>query len=532
MLTRETILRARRDPAVFADYVLRDRLTGVRWILPDYEWEWSRIFLSDEKRVIVQAPVNRGKSAFWCEAIYLFQLGQMSHAMRRHQSLGLVCVTDDLADPRIITLRTYIEQAEADRGNLETIGGRLAAVWPNLRRERRDARASKWTDSEFRIEGAPLGPDSSVVGGGIASKRFGGKRFGFLGFDDPESEPELVESEAWRKKADRWIWGQASGRVERVTGRFFMWGTPGYPVGSPGHPGGPMAEAERMGFVTYRFPGPGLPADEYQRPRTMMAHDPVRWGPAELAEERQKYPAKRHEQLVWLRPFTSSDRFFSPDSVDLSRGLGNQYPMLPGLARSERGGDRLVLGGIDHASGEGGDYTAFSLSLYGGAVDQTLHLRRGHWQIVEALRNLLACQRAYDVDAWASEGNAVQKWFRQAARSPEIMAALGTTPDELRRIRVLDTKTGSMDKTDPEQIQSLALDLESGKRAIQGGVACPEGEILLTEILCWTTSGHTGDYLSALWQETQLKRRLRDRVPQPRNATPTNTTPRIFVSTP
>lgn len=499
-------------------------------MLPAYEHEWARIFLGDEKRVIVQAPVNRGKSAFWCEAIYLFQLGQMSHGIRPHQPLGLVCVTDDLADPRVITLRTYIEQAEADRGNLETIGGRLAAVWPHLRRERGTARAAKWTDSEFRIEGAPLGPDSSVVGGGIGSKRFGGKRFGWLGFDDPESEPELVESEAWRAKADRWIWGQASGRVERLGGRFFMWGTPGYPIGSPGHPGGPMAEAERLGFVVYRFPGPGLPASDYARPRTMLADDPVRWPAEALAEERGKYPAKRFEQLVWLRPFTSADRFFAPESVDLARGLGNAYPMRPACPRIARAGSEVVLAGIDHASGEAGDYTAFCVSLIGGPVDVTLHLRRGHWSVVEALKHLLAIQRLYDVDAWGSEGNAVQKWFRQAAQSPEIMAAIGATVDEIRAIRVLDTKTGPMDKVDPEQVQSIGLDLESGKRAIQGGAACPEGEILLNEILCWTTGGHTGDYLSALWQETQLKRRLRVRA-TPRDTTPTDATPRIFVPT-
>jgi hypothetical protein len=407
-------------------------------------------------------------------------------------------VTDALARRRVRVIKQLIEGA-AGRHDSNSVAGRLHAVFPHLAPSSND----RWTDDELVVERRDVDPNASILGVGIGSARLGGTRLHRLWFDDPESDPALAASEAWRLATSDWTWGQAESRL-LDGGRFGF-------VGTPGHPKGIMYEAETQGFTVYSFPAPGLPAHEYEKPNTAVADWPERWNAAKLAKERTRYPARRYAQLVHLKAYSEHDRFFSADSVTIIGDLGDRYTMLDSLPRSAHKGHELVIAGLDPSSGEGADDTAIIVTLLGNAVDHTLHLRRGKWGLIEIVRNIITVQRAYDVDGWAVESIAIQKWLKQALRSPEIMTALGLTPEEAIAVRILPTTTKPADKVDPQMIQGMALDFEAGKRAIQ---RTREGLILLDEILCWTPKDHTGDYLSALWQQEQIKRRMRRTAPR------------------
>lgn len=488
---REELLRrrARRDPAVFARYLNR-------WRLAEFHRKWYELLgPSGPDRLVLRAPVERGKSSTLAKTLPLWLLGNDVES-----SGAIISITATQAESRLATISSLIELAEIE-ADPTFEPGRLRVVFPDLRRERRPGRPQKWEDSRILVERNAISEHPSILATGIEGP-LGGSRLAWIIFDDPESDPRAL-SEAWRRRVSNWVWQVAESRVLEG-GRFVMGGT-------PGHPEAIMAEAEKLGFVAWSFPAPGLPPEEYAKPNFMVADWPERWPAASLARERRRYPRKQYDQLVHLLAFSETDRFFTRDSLKLMRSLGRAYSM-PGQSRRE-GRPGYVVAGVDLSSGKKGrTSSAITVAHYGDGARRPIHLRSGEWDQIAIFRHVLDVLRGWEPDAFAVESNGIQTLVIDGLRSEAIMRAVGATTEDIERLYVISTETKPGAKVEETEIRSLALAFEAGRWAMPDS---PEVEKLLGQIETWTPSGHTGDAFSALWQAEQVWRAVGFREPAP-----------------
>src|SRR5262245_5700154 len=189
LLHEQRLRQARSHPAAFAMYVFG-------WKLAPYHFRWYDLAANGPDRMVIKAPIERGKSSTFVQALPLWRLGNEPN---RH--IGIVCATDALARRRVRTLKDLIESAQTEKSR-DKVGYRLREVFPKLKPGHR------WNDDEFQVARTEIDPNSSVIGGGTGSGAFGGTRLHDLIFDDPESDPLRVMSEAERSNVSDWTWGQ------------------------------------------------------------------------------------------------------------------------------------------------------------------------------------------------------------------------------------------------------------------------------------------------------------------------------------
>lgn len=442
---------ARRDPAAFVSYVLRDEGTGAP-VLPSPAHEEWQALLTAHRRVGIWSHVEAGKSSQVSVARVLYELG-------RDPSLRCVVVmnTDAQAQKLARVIGRYIEQSPE-----------LRRVFPRLVRDR----SRPWTSHQLSVvrEVAGHAKDPSVQTCGLHGNILGA-RIDLLVLDD-FIDYESTRTQHGREDTMNWYLSTLEGRLTRNAR---VWA-----VGMAWHRDDflhTLAKSPQWHFR--RFP--------------VMAPDgtptwPARW-PKERIEEKRAVlgPAEFSRQLMCVAR-ADEDARFKRAWVDTCLARGEGRGLIYALAAVPPG--YRVFTGVDLGVRvkDGSDLTVlFTIAIAPNGDRQVLDVQSGRWPGPEIVRRIVDVHNRYRSIALV-ENNAAQQFIVDFTR--------GGTGVPVQPY----TTTGKVNS--PEfGIESMAVEMAAGKWVIPntGGVMHPEVAAWVQELLYYDPRSHAGDRLMASW---------------------------------
>lgn len=179
--------KAKYDPNVFCEYVLKDSKTGRGFVQAKIHKELQS-FIDKNKFVVIVEPRDHGKSEQVAIGRVLYELGRNPNIR-----IKLVSQSDDEAKDRLRAIVGYIERDED-----------LHRVFPELK----PAQRGEWTKHSIIVERTTRSKDASVEALGILSTATGG-RADLLILDDPCDFRNSIQNPALRKtvkEAFRNVW--------------------------------------------------------------------------------------------------------------------------------------------------------------------------------------------------------------------------------------------------------------------------------------------------------------------------------------
>lgn len=460
---------ARESAPAFCEFVLRDETTGAPIRCAPLHLEFHRV-AEASTRSIIWAPIESGKSQQITVGRVLWMLG-------RDPSLRVAVVSSAKGGGGLKftgAIRRYIDQS-----------AELRAVFPDL------ARGTPWTDSGFRVAGAPFhAKDYSVeaVGEGGAVL---GSRYDLIVIDDLlDFENTYTEHRA--DKVRSWLDAQVFGRLT-PRGRIIMLSNV-WTEYDAAH-----VFARRPEWASVRL----SILDSEGRSRWAE-----RWPMSRIAA----WPDVEKPRQLFCVTRSGDERVFQESWIRaaLMRGMGRRLrysttPDVPVGGRFETGVDLAVKGK------KKSDRTAFVTVL--GHPDGTRELAwveagKGHstregelgWSGPDIVERVVHHRRRY-VGTVRVEDNAAQEFIVQFAQARPEFGGLTKLQMPVKPF------TTGMNKHHPEYgIAGLAAEMAEGRWVIpcdEGPdglpVVDPRVEALINQMRAYDPRDHTGDELMALW---------------------------------
>ncbi len=482
----EVLEEARRDPATFCAFVLRDE-NGAPIRNAAHHIEFHR-FLSDpaNARCVLLAFAESGKTTSITIGRVLWELGHNPNLR-----VGILCEATPRAAEIVDVIARYIRESDE-----------LHAVFPHLRQARKEAdplrklkgRPVRWSMSSFTVERSSRARDPSVRATGFG-KPVQGARFDILIPDDLVTwETSLTDRK--RKKLSRWFKNAIGGRLSPTSRVWFL--------NTAYHPKDICHEyANERGYVLRRFP--------LRDPITGVSRWIERWsdltrkiedlggeGSVEVARQIDciaKDESSEQFRDEWINKALSLGRGLSP----LERWTKDFAAALPsdcfvctgvdiGLGKTERAAETVLTTLLVYPSGweEWG---------YPPGTYQVLWIDAGRWDGPEIL------ERIYDThDRFGSlvyvESNQAQVWLTQFRLPPKNGKPRPPPP-------ILPFETRANKWHPVFGVASLGIDMNQGRVIFpcdeESRVEFQELAKLIGEAKVFTPDQHTGDRLMSFW---------------------------------
>lgn len=465
---------ARKDPATFCAYVLKDERTGKRVRPTPYHEQWHRD-LDEHANLVLWSNVESGKTNQITIGRTLFELGNEG-ALRN----VIVSATAGQAIKILKTIARYIEHSDE-----------LHRVFPNLRK------SDPWlpASGQIFVKRNTYSKDPSVQALGVHGAILGA-RIDRLYLDDVLSH-ENVRTEEQREEVFNWYGSTLSGRL--TDGSRVRW------VGQAWHPGDAMHRFERLGWPAKRYPV----IDERGNPAW-----PERWSLERIDRWRKQNPShiEYMRQLLCLARDDAESRFrlewinkckergeglqlvhsLWDDAEDAARAANLMAP--DAMARLEGGtfqDDVAVFTGVDlavqkHAAAD--KTVFFTAMLHPNGDRQILNIESGRWSAMEIIRRAVDVHRRLG-SILIVENNSAQNYIIDLLRDLNV-----TVP-----VRAFTT---GMNKAHIEfGVESMGAELEGGRWIIPNelGRCEPEVDQWIHGLLTYQPDAHTNDHLMASW---------------------------------
>ena len=478
---------AREDPAAFAEFILRDELTGKRVKLAPLHTKWHELATA-YNRLVIWAGIDLGKTQHITIARTLWELGR-----NPNQRVIIISKTTSLARKITRTIGQYISNSEAVR-----------EVFPKLRPHPDPAQT--WTSVSLTVDrgGNISAKDPSVS----ATGTFGnihGNRAEIVIFDDA-IDSENTGSQVTRDHVWNWIRSVVLGRLSEEAR---LWA-----LGNAWHPDDLLHRLEREPrFVGFRFPvisPDGVLAWPEHWPHSRVENQRIDMGPLEFARAclcqarddetarfKRAYIDKcvglgagfdLHENSVSLRVALENAGWiergdWNAEGEHAARMLGERFASDTGVA---------LYTGVDLAVSrkDVSDRTVlFTIAAMPDGRKLVVNVRAGRWGAPEILENIKQCWEDFG-SMFVVENNAAQDYIVQLLT-------------DQTNIPILPFTTGR-NKANPEfGIDGMAAEFAAGKWIVPSakgtGVTGKEVAVWIGEMAGYDPRMHTGDSLMASW---------------------------------
>ena len=460
---------ARRDPAYFCQFILRDEQKHTPVVLAPAHRRWHKL-LNEHREIVIWGHQNCGKT-------HQIGIGRILWELGKNPSLRVVIVskTRTNAAKTLGAIRQYIA-GEA--------GPAIHEVFPRLRLAKN--RRLKNNDRFLTIDrpGVAKDPTLQVTGekGNIV-----GSRVDLMYIDDLLDEHN-TRTQAPRETTLRWLRGNGCfGRLKG--GRIWI-------VTNAWHP----RDCNEILVREAGFYGERFPILNEKGESTWPEH----WTPAEIEHQRERILGEvEFLRAMQCKPRDEDAAPFRPEWIDraLERGGGLRLvASLDGLTFNER--PVAVYIGVDLAikPKEAADLTAFcAIGVYANGDRRVLYLSGDRMGAPEILSKIKLLAELFPDAVWVVENNQAQDYIVQILHA--------TTA-----INVVPFTTGSADHDKPFGMSKLGLELEHKKWLFpcEGGISEKTGlwvtgkidrhmRALIAGLIGYDPTDHTSDYLMALW---------------------------------
>lgn len=458
---------ARRDPAVFCQFVLRDEETGGPIELCRMHEEWHDL-ISGHKRIVIWTHTEAGKTQQISIGRVLWELGRNPRLR-----VLVLCEATSQAEKIVKSIRNYIEQS-----------AELHLVFPHLQR------GNMWREDAITIKRDGIDPkDPSVMAAGFEHKSILGSRYDLIIIDDYLSAVNTA-TELLREKSHGWLKSTIEGRKTRNCRLVF--------IGNAWHKSDAMHRyATESQTVWRKF----SVLDEQGRPRF-----PTLWSLERYHEEYENRGPVEAERSLNCNAPDEGTQWFSEEDVLGALRAGNELSLVHALEYTPEG--YTIVTGVDLAvkPKEAADWTAFATVSIAprnrGSRRRLLDITAEKIHGPRIIERLVNIQSRYQSMIFV-ETNGAQDYLRQFA--------LAAHPDMV--IRAFQTGRNRVNPT--FGIQSLAVEMKNGLWEIpnDGGTLTGrmhrEVRLMLGELLKWSPEAHTGDRAQALWIAREGARELK-----------------------
>ena len=473
----EMIRAARKDPAVFNQFVLRDEQSGQPIYLADVHAEWQDI-LTKHRRAVIWSATELGKSSQVSIGRALWEIGQ-------NPRIRILILTEarSLGEKIIDSIKSYI-----------TTSVEFAAVFPNVRR------GNRWAMSRIRVSMQARPKDFTVEAVGKGGRILGG-RYDLIIIDDYLSATNTYNDHQ-RTAGYSWLKSTIEGRKAKGARLWF--------IGNAWHVRDAMhLYSKEPGTFAAKYPvlGPdGQTRWELVWPMERYLEELAIRGPVEGPRSLNCIPANDNTQWFPIRDIIPA----------LSRGdglslhLGGLAHLLPGWATITA----IDLGVKTHEAAD--DTAIITITVDPKGHRRIIAIESGKWRGSEVIDRAIDHHRRYHSVIWV-ETNAAQDFLKQWMNE-----------------RAVDVPTRSFittgrNRTHPTfGIQSIAAGMAQGAWAIPniGGSSIdsatadaliavklhPQIRKLIEQMIAFSPDEHTGDLLQALWIADTGARALTTRV--------------------
>lgn len=446
---------ARKNPATFCEFVLRDEQTGKPITLAPMHEAWHDL-LSHEARVVIWGHPESGKSAQVSVGRVLWELGRNPNLR-----IAVISATENLAKKLIATIRSYIERSEE-----------LHLVFPKLRARPANL-GQPWSAMALTVDRTVLAKDPSVYAAGAGSNILGG-RVDLLIFEDVLTYKN-TRTQAQLDETYRWITGTPFGRL---TANARVWA-----MANAWNPSDAMERlVSERGFVGRRFPVQNDLGE---------SNWPEFFPESRLKKIRRDLGAVEYARQMLCVSRDESTARFKREWIETGLAQGRGYRFVSSVESAPAG--YSVWHGVDLAVSrkKTADLTSFFTGLlHPDGRRQLLNLESGRWSGPDIVRRIDDLSVRFG-GIFVVENVAAQDYVLQFAR-------------ELTRAQLRPFTTGA-NKADPLYgVESLAAELEDGQWIlpspdVSGAPLEPEVDALVKELVGYHPSKHTGDRIMAMW---------------------------------
>jgi len=496
------ILRARRDPAFFVEYVIPHDKTGLPIKNADFHREWHTFF-SSTRLGVISAAIEHGKTLQIGVGRILWEIGNDPEL--RCMVIG---ASEDAAIRKV--LRPIKKHIRTNR--------RLHEVFPHLRRS--PDPEEPWSSREITVDRKTTG-DPTLQARGPGAKDILGARLDLVVIDDLLHNDNTRTKEA-RDKLHAWLDDVVMTRIvdivhgeepspDDVFGRVFF-------IGNPWNADDLLARLSKLpGWDSLETSAVENPDDapEHWRPTW-----PAQW-PLRRLMERQKATLSHSFARKYLCRILSDDiRRFKKAWIDHAFAQGYGRELLEEQPTS-RGVPLRCFSGVDYGIGKkqgDGKTVVADVALTPNERRAVVGLESGRWTGPKILKKLDKHQKIFDSEI-CTESNAAQEWMGQFA-------------DEEKGLPVVQLHTGKNKWDEEYGIESIAVELKAGLwifptgpagfepcggTSTQWDTAYQELAELAQEMYDYDPESHTGDRLMALWKGREGARLWAQDRQQPTN---------------
>jgi hypothetical protein len=452
---------AREDPALFAQYVLRDERTGKPIRLAPMHVVWHDL-LSKHDRLVIWSHVEAGKTTQVSIARVLWEIG-------RNPSLRVLVLsnTHSQAAKIVRAIANYIEESAA-----------LHEVFPELVPTTRNS--EPWAPGRAVTVSRPnLSKDPTVTASGVHGNVMGA-RFDLVVLDDVLDWENTRTADA-RKELVSWLQATVAGRLTHF-GRMVVVGTAFHPEDALHHYARTFSAKEQRAF---KYPV----VDEYGNPRW-----PEAWPAKRIEERRQEVLPGEFARQMLCESRDDAEARFKREWIDIALQRGREKDLCFALRTVPRG--CMTFTGVDlavqqHASA---DLTVlFTIIVHPNQDREVLDIQAGRWVGPDIVQRIIDTHHRYQSIVMV-ENNAAQEFILQFARH---MSAVPVRP-----------YTTGRSKAHPEfGVESLATEMMNGKWIVpnRAGIAS-EVQAWVQEMLYYDPKAHTGDRLMACFLAREAAR--------------------------
>lgn len=447
---------ARRDAAVFAQFVMRDENTGLPIQLAPIHVEWHDL-MDQHDRLVLWSATELGKTTHFSIARALYEIG-------RNPNIRILIVSDaaDRAKKIVKAIKTYIERSSEYR-----------MVFPHVQPDK-SITSGLWQEGAFNVKRSTMSKDPTVQVVGFEGSILGA-RVDLVIVDDYLT-PENTYSDRMRDKGYGWLKAVIEGRKTAAARLWF--------VGNAWHRDDAMHRyAAEPGTVSKKYP---------VRDQFGVSAWPAVWPTERIEEEIRNRGPIESRRSMFCDPVSDAERRFKEAYIVRALQLGDGWDVVPELAYVPMGWRTIT--GVDLAvkKADSADETALTtialdkqenrrvLEVIAGRMDGPMIVDK----IVDIHRRLHSIIIV--------ESNAAQDYIRQFTNRQYAVP-----------IKAFHTGKNKVDPT--FGLESLAVEMSQGKWAFPnyGGILAgrmhPEIKRLINECLAYDPQSHTGDRLMSLW---------------------------------
>jgi hypothetical protein len=451
------IREARKDPAKFSEYVLKDESTGQSIKNAPHHTAWHRHWDSNPFAVMI-APVGHGKTQCSIARI-LYLLGK-----NPNRRVALISDTERQAIKILRQVRSYIESSTA-----------LHEVFPNLIPSKRDG--DPWTNLELVVNRPTLSKDPSVQALGVGGP-INGSRIDDMVLDDVVSF-ESSRTPGQRDKIRDWFDTTALTRLtEDATISV---------IGTPWQTEDLLHELEkRPGFFSARFSSVLNPD---AAPENWKVLWPEKWSKSLLLKRRDNMTPAAFSKKYLCQVVSRETARFKEEWIRQALTAGRGYNMAQHAPRAPSGAIMRCFTGVDLGIAEKDSNAMtciFTIAILASGKRLVCEVQSGRWTAHEIIQRLQSVYERFDSTIFV-EDNGAQRFLVQMCDGTVPVSSWTTTAG-----RKFHEQYG---------VESLAAEMARGWWIIpsEDGLPTPEVSNWLDECRNYDPEQHTGDRLMASW---------------------------------